>query len=285
MSIRLRLYKYFPPERIDVLENFKVRFTPPLYFNDPFDCLPTFNGMKASSFNKNKLLGMFEDKIESAYLDYCKLTNDPMHLDDYRKLLFSQDLWGKFLKFDTEIAEKARMAFTKDILPRMAVFCLSEAFDNKLMWSHYADSHKGFCIEFDAEHDFFEQKHLKNKRFAGLRKVIYSKEKVSNFEEVWNDPHSLYSNKCEDWAYEKEWRLVDYTENCDSKITLNSGECIHLFGVPKESILSVTFGLKASEHLKRKILNSLQINSMDKVKKFQLEISSSTYELIACELF
>jgi hypothetical protein len=31
------LYKYLPPERIDVLENQELRFSPPSKFNDTFD--------------------------------------------------------------------------------------------------------------------------------------------------------------------------------------------------------------------------------------------------------
>jgi hypothetical protein len=32
------LYKYLPAERFDFLEKRKIRFTPPVSFNDPFDC-------------------------------------------------------------------------------------------------------------------------------------------------------------------------------------------------------------------------------------------------------
>ncbi|TOQ62498.1 hypothetical protein CGG93_22215, partial [Vibrio parahaemolyticus] len=28
-------------------------------------------------------------------------------------------------------------------------FCLADKPDNNLMWSHYANSHKGFCLEWD----------------------------------------------------------------------------------------------------------------------------------------
>ena len=31
------LYKYYPPERIDVLDRLHVRFSPPTDFNDAFD--------------------------------------------------------------------------------------------------------------------------------------------------------------------------------------------------------------------------------------------------------
>ncbi len=43
------LYKYFPPERISVLENMEVRFSPPSEFNDKFDShylVPTSQGAR-----------------------------------------------------------------------------------------------------------------------------------------------------------------------------------------------------------------------------------------------
>ena len=33
-------YKYYPPQRLDVLENCRIRFSPPMDFNDPFELLP-----------------------------------------------------------------------------------------------------------------------------------------------------------------------------------------------------------------------------------------------------
>src|SRR3954452_10247322 len=32
---------------------------------------------------------------------------------------------------------------------RIGVFCLCERPDNVLMWSHYADCHRGLCLEFE----------------------------------------------------------------------------------------------------------------------------------------
>ena len=28
----------------------------------------------------------------------------------------------------------------------MGVVCFSESYDNIIMWSHYSDNHKGFCL-------------------------------------------------------------------------------------------------------------------------------------------
>jgi hypothetical protein len=58
------LYKYLVPERIDILENMTVRFSPPTDFNDTFDAdylVPTSQGQKAITTRtllRNKL-GIF----------------------------------------------------------------------------------------------------------------------------------------------------------------------------------------------------------------------------------
>jgi hypothetical protein len=31
----------------------------------------------------------------------------------------------------------------------VGIYCVSTNYDDVLMWSHYADSHKGICLEFD----------------------------------------------------------------------------------------------------------------------------------------
>jgi hypothetical protein len=40
--MRMRLYKYVPPERVDIMRDLRIRFTPPGYFSDPFECRLAF---------------------------------------------------------------------------------------------------------------------------------------------------------------------------------------------------------------------------------------------------
>jgi hypothetical protein len=37
------------------------------------------------------------------------------------------------------------------------VACFSAAADNLLLWAHYADGHRGFCLEFDTSDPVFEK--------------------------------------------------------------------------------------------------------------------------------
>ena len=41
----MSIYKYIPPERIDILQNNHIRFTQPSAFNDPFEAFPYFKAL------------------------------------------------------------------------------------------------------------------------------------------------------------------------------------------------------------------------------------------------
>lgn len=51
---------------------------------------------------------------------------------------------------DPNLVNTLENAHKKRILEETGVFCLSEIPDHILMWSHYADSHTGICIKFEA---------------------------------------------------------------------------------------------------------------------------------------
>ena len=110
------------------------------------------------------------------------------------------------------IAESARRFST------YACFC--ESVDNMLMWSHYADSHRGFALEYDFRQTFSSP--IEN---TVLLPVVYSEDRldVSAFmmwAYLWfNGTHvsnpdtmahiKVALNKSITWAYEKEWRMIN----------------------------------------------------------------------------
>jgi hypothetical protein len=56
-----KMYKYVFPERVDILENNRIRFTQPEYFNDPFDMYLSFKKLIAKEDFDEKI------KPENAY--------------------------------------------------------------------------------------------------------------------------------------------------------------------------------------------------------------------------
>ena len=88
-----------------------------------------------------------------------------------------------------------------DILDRLGIFCLSETDNEMLLWSHYADAHRGVCIEFDTKVGFL----------AAARQVTYGDKRpivnrlVDSLIEIGEK--SMLS-KLKAWAYEREWRII-----------------------------------------------------------------------------
>ena len=87
---------------------------------------------------------------------------------------------------------------------QQGVACFSEDVDNILMWAHYADGHRGFCLEFDTKDETFSKAHP----------VVYSNLLPAlNMADVFirnsrNNLMAIYTTKAASWAYEKEWRLL-----------------------------------------------------------------------------
>ncbi|WP_321413254.1 hypothetical protein [uncultured Desulfobacter sp.] len=59
------LYKYLPPERIDVLSNLRIRFSQPRSLNDPFETAPLIN------FDGKAALVEFAEKKFHDFWDSC----------------------------------------------------------------------------------------------------------------------------------------------------------------------------------------------------------------------
>jgi hypothetical protein len=83
-----------------------------------------------------------------------------------------------------------------------------------IMWSHYADKHQGFCIEYDTEslpegHPFMRMLYpviYSEKLFDGTNYYLAAIGNQSSFNVLFPTLAALY--KSPEWSYEKEWRLV-----------------------------------------------------------------------------
>lgn len=106
----------------------------------------------------------------------------------------------KKLDLSDEEVKKSLSDFREDI----CIMSLSEVYDSELMWAHYGEQHKGFCIEYDVS----KMRDIKRKM---LFKVIYGEKPdiTEQIEEACIGAGlSSYIFKNEDWRYEKEWRMI-----------------------------------------------------------------------------
>lgn len=136
---------------------------------------------------------------------------------------------------------------------------------NRLMWSHYADGHKGFCIEYD-----FGIKNYDDD-YACILPVIYSTVRPKfpwrvmideNAQAPFADIMLALLTKDEAWSYEREWRvlipsMLGKSEVCSPPIT-----CIYLGALcsekDKESISEIANELKVP--LKKMVVDRGEYN-------------------------
>ncbi len=274
------LFKYFEPARTDVIKNGCIRLTQPLDFNDPFEFKPVISTVATQEEFKDIFEVTIDEKLEEELSKVPHELAEKISKKDLEatiRQLFNdnQD------KLNTHLANTAKQVsniYNEKSNELIGVLCLTEKKDNLLMWSHYADSHKGFCIKFDASHEFFNQKRSESDEFYHLREVVYIDERpnktMSNMSGV-----DLLLLKSDIWAYEKEWRFCGVLHDSDCKIDSEPLN-VHLFKFPKSIIQEIILGVNASSELEQEMkLIISQTHELSHVKLSKAKISEMHYSL------
>lgn len=174
-----------------------------------------------------------------------------------------------------EIDDKITDRFTEK-LGRRLVCCLSRGdesiiHNNHYMWTHYADEHKGFCIEYNAHIlDGFKQYNSKNNNIQEnvWMPIEYTDSYMDPIQQGDNldiKLADLISHKNICFEYEKEIRLVLHTTNStDNKREVNG------------SVNAIYLGCRISVENKMKLI---YLASKLKIVCYQMYMGSSSYTL------
>lgn len=279
------LFKYFEPARLDVIKNGCIRLTQPLDFNDPFEFKPVISTI-ASQQEFDDILDENIDKgIEKELFKYSPEIRSLMPRNKIEAFVRSFIIDNKSM-IDNQLkqaAKKMSEIFHNKSNELIGVLCLAEMKDNLLMWSHYADSHKGFCIKFDASNEFFNRKRSEKDEFYHLRKVVYLEKRpnkmLTNMSGV-----DLLLHKSNVWAYEEEWRFCGVLKDAD-QIIESKPLNIHLFKFPEKSVKEIILGVNSSKKLEQELrLILAEKSELSHVKLSKAKISEEQYSLEFYEL-
>jgi len=80
------------------------------------------------------------------------------------------------------------------VAAQWGIICFSKDWTNLLLWSHYADKHRGMALGFDVD-----DRGIKPVRYVTERPVFRIPPTEASVDE-------LLFTKFEDWKYEEEWR-------------------------------------------------------------------------------
>src|SRR6266849_2373668 len=175
MVAAMPLFKYVPMGRVDILVRQRVRYTQPGAFNDPFE-MPAFleRAMEVASF-RQKVANQLPIKMRATYERLPLEQKAKMPFKTFATLAetqFPQLLAGaaEFISLVTPILRQK----IRELDQMVGILSLTETPDNLLMWSHYADQHRGIVLEFDEHHPILNRRKSSNDEFGHLRKVVYS---------------------------------------------------------------------------------------------------------------
>lgn len=189
-----RLYHYQSfdkPERLArIFTEGTLYFSRPRDFNDPWDCRPFYD--------KSSLDDADEYERTVRWLSHCDRTRNTS-LTEEEHLRREQEVRSnrKLLEW---MIDQLTSDMDEAIQKQYRVYCLSTHQDSTLMWSHYAASCRGLCLEFSVRNDLF----------CGALPVEYLP-KYPRFSVAATDADANLRpllTKSEVWAYENEFRLV-----------------------------------------------------------------------------
>lgn len=246
------LYKYLQQDRLGVLEHRNIRFTQPGDFNDPFEFRPFIERVATDERVRQYVGDNFEQLVEEELAKYGALISFVPQAP-LKALLHSQKarLPELFRLLESEALQKVSPAIDSLLNTMLGVLCLSEVRDSLLMWGHYADNHQGFVVGFDSSHPFFNKRRSEQDEFGYLRRVNYE---IHRPHVVLSDTSSpvWFQSKPEQWAYEKEWRIVRVLTEAEQRIEREPFP-VCLFQFPADAVVEIVMGMKSSATVKAKI--------------------------------
>lgn len=169
---------------------------------------------------------------------------------------------------------------------RAACLCLSRNPLNVLMWSHYAEHHKGFVVAIDTEKAGFEDESKcivtaskGEMEYFGIRNERGVKVRLEDI----NNPDTICKmllNKSLDWKYEEENRVIKRFDTLKKRQTDN-GDLWFKEIVNMEAITGIIIGIK-NENIdsiisENSILEKLVTNNT--IKLYKCEFKDSEWGL------
>jgi hypothetical protein len=226
---------------------------------------------------KNRYLDILHKK--ELWLAEPKTLNDPFDCQSEYAKLFNDAIR------ELTISPKAIESFKKsaqEAVNNLRVLSLSSNELNPLLWSHYSDSHRGFCFGFDEYYfDTFNSRlkpqkvsyktDLPSLKFSKLLLNSNFKDKKDRIELVKTLDDFIYEialTKPGEWEREEEFRVVTQHPMQGKVVKFNS-----------QALREVVFGLNIDLNKQNELIETLSVKEWEHVKFFKIEKANGSFKL------
>jgi hypothetical protein len=162
-----------------------------------------------------------------------------------------------------------------DLLATMRVCCFSKSHDNLLLWAHYADSHRGLCLEYDITEEqskgqFMEVRYTDTLPVVELiPRVPPGSPQAGALAINVSREGAIFLTKGAAWAYEMECRTIVLAKDRTSK-----GQLVASPG----PLTAIYFGLRASPMV-MSIISKL-LPAADPTGFFRADLEPERFKLV-----
>ena len=236
------LFKYLDHRGLDLLTNRRVLATPPNKLNDPFEFTPIINDNPTDEEIWSKV--SHPDYMRELWKELGR--TDSFEVFQQQHLKSKELLTAEHRKLLPATTESYRQDFIASTGAASGLVCFSRRNDGILLWSHYADGHKGFVVGFGVP----QLVSSFGKEDGVLVKVMYKKARpiidlYSNVED-WDIATAIVGTKSPEWKYEEEYRLIiprgkfrdDESEEKDDRFHRKSCQIAHYSSHPNQCLLA-----------------------------------------------
>lgn len=245
------LYKYraFDANTLSLFVNREIYFAEPARLNDPYDCQISVTAA-----------------IAAAIIEVNKQTGKNI----LEKLEKEKKLSDILAKMEASVRSVGVLSLTQDPV-------------NALMWSHYADEHRGLCIgfrfsqkitEYDEDNRIIgtsECHYCGNNPFIDFFLEFIQSENLMPWYDFWLSILSLgMVSKALPWRYENEVRVLRKEPGA---VTFQPHE-----------LSEIVFGMRSDERTRRTIKNILSDSSWSHLKYWQVVRSRGVFGLDLVEV-
>ena len=176
-----------------------------------------------------------------------------------------------------EIKDSVYIPELREFLAKLTVSCFSvSGWDNQLMWSHYANSYAGICIEYDFNQIkkpigfIYPVEYPKERPTLSLQDlgiIGFDMEKEGTMKSCEPNMEAILSyllakNIC--WNYEQEWRIINVGE-----------ENTPLF-IDLPFVKSITFGMNIDPICKHLLWD---LCKEKEIECYEIEVNTENFEL------
>lgn len=258
----------------------QLKVTPPNQFNDLFEFTPVARGglgdgdlaQLTSEKAMHEIYAALQAKqpvpdFESFKLMVMRNVNDPKSILEIEKSL------------SATMTENCRN-LCNHVSQFLGLICFASKRNNLLMWSHYANGHKGLVIAFNSDHRFFTES-------ARIRHVNYP---PGDERFVWDSSlnpgdkgydamaDTFVLTKSRHWQYEGEMRALLQLDGLERRL-IGNGVLAYFLSFPPELIEEVIIGYRASSATEGALRQAMTIQGIPEDKLLRTQPHPSNFDL------